>query len=273
MPENLNMNTVLLPINYLYLFSLKLLIDIVVHTKRYEAGKFEYLKTKNTLSGWTPTLKTCQRTSNWIYVWELIQNSITICTGQRINLFVTLVLKRQCHWTDMRNLHNIFMSYRQSEPKHRPPNYDKLFTIRPITNTVKETFYIYTNHKGRLVLTKACLILQEETQWKKYIPAKALKRCVSVWMGCESKTYYLTKYKFYLGTSHKKHERGLGYGVVTELTNDLKGKHRHIYSDNYFTSVKLLKDLLKDGIYSCETLRPFCRNLPAWGLQNCGIRQ
>ena len=47
----------------------------------------------------------------------------------------------------------------------------------------------------------------------------------------------------------------LGARVVKDLTKPLRGKFHHVYFDNFFTSVKLLEDLEKDGLYACGTAR------------------
>lgn len=39
------------------------------------------------------------------------------------------------------------------------------------------------------------------------------------------------------------------------LTKKLTGLYHHVYFDNYFTSISLLINLLKIGIYSCGTMR------------------
>ena len=50
-------------------------------------------------------------------------------------------------------------------------------------------------------------------------------------------------------------EKHLGARVVKDLTTSLKNKYHHVYFDNYFTSLQLLEDLHKDGIYGCGTAR------------------
>ena len=54
----------------------------------------------------------------------------------------------------------------------------------------------------------------------------------------------------------KNTEFGLRYDVVMKLCKDISGKNYHVYSDNLFTSVQLLKDLL-----ACKT---YC-NGTIWG--------
>ena len=60
--------------------------------------------------------------------------------------------------------------------------------------------------------------------------------------------------KVYTGKegSGKKH---LGQRVVKDLTQHLKGKHHHVFVDNFFTSEELLRDLAKDDVYACGTAR------------------
>ena len=50
-------------------------------------------------------------------------------------------------------------------------------------------------------------------------------------------------------------EKQLGQRVAKDLTRILKGKNHHVFFDNFFTSEKLLQDLLEDGILACGTAR------------------
>ena len=45
--------------------------------------------------------------------------------------------------------------------------------------------------------------------------------------------------------------RAWGERVVKMPTAELQGKHHHTFFDNFFTSEKLMQDLLADGIYIC----------------------
>ena len=57
-------------------------------------------------------------------------------------------------------------------------------------------------------------------------------------------------------------EVGLGGSVVTRLTQDLVGKHYHIYMDSFFSSVSLYRQLLLHSIYCTGTIRKNRRNFP-----------
>jgi hypothetical protein len=57
-------------------------------------------------------------------------------------------------------------------------------------------------------------------------------------------------------------EKQLGQRVVKDLTRLLKGKNHHVFFDNFFTSEKLLQDLLEDDILACGTARKDRKGFP-----------
>ena len=59
----------------------------------------------------------------------------------------------------------------------------------------------------------------------------------------------------YKGKDKGKSEDALGESVVKSLCQGIHMRHHHAYFDNFFTSMKLLLDLVKLVIYGCETLR------------------
>lgn len=50
-------------------------------------------------------------------------------------------------------------------------------------------------------------------------------------------------------------EKGLGATVVKTLSDDMHHTHWHLYFENFFSSVDLLLDLFRVGLYGCGTLR------------------
>ena len=90
------------------------------------------------------------------------------------------------------------------------------------------------------------------------MPLKPTKRGIKVWVAADSTNGYFSRFEVYTGKKNNTTEHGLGARVVKTLTSDLKGRHHHVYFDNYFTSLKLLEDL-EDNIYACaatQTLIP-----------------
>ena len=63
------------------------------------------------------------------------------------------------------------------------------------------------------------------------------------------------QFQGYMGRPNQGQEHGLGERVVKELSRDLVNGNHHLYFDNFFSSYKLMKDLLEDNIYATATTR------------------
>ena len=103
-------------------------------------------------------------------------------------------------------------------------------------------------------MDEAMIKFQGRSAIKQYMPMKPTKRGIKVWALGDSHNGYFYNLQVYTGKESSR-EHGLGARVVKDLTIPLKDKYHHVYFDNYFTSVKLLEDLEKDGIYACGTAR------------------
>ena len=132
---------------------------------------------------------------------------------------------------------------------------DKLYKVRPLMDTVRNNFRdIYHVHREGTI-DEAMIAFQGRLSYKQYMPAKPIKRGIKVWMRCDATNAYLADFDVYLGRRERPSEKGLGYDVVRKLTQDIEGSHHHMYFDNYFTSVPLMKDLLDNETYACGTVR------------------
>ena len=80
---------------------------------------------------------------------------------------------------------------------------------------------------------------------------KPVKCRIKVWVLADSHNGYFKKLQVYTGKEENRVEPGLGERVVKTLTAELHGKHHHAFFDNFFTSEKLLQDLLADDVYAC----------------------
>ena len=64
----------------------------------------------------------------------------------------------------------------------------------------------------------------------------------------------------YCGKDGKSGEKGLASNVVKQLTGHIKS--HVVFFDNFFTSVQLIEDLLKDRILACGTARQNRKQFP-----------
>lgn len=131
------------------------------------------------------------------------------------------------------------------------PAYDKLFKIRPLLDvvTVKcQSEYL----PGRDVsVDEAMVKFKGRLGMKQYMPMKPTKRGIKVWECAESASSFVINMQVYTGKKQDGGtEHGLGYRVVRDLTQNITGKHHHVYCDNFFTSIDLAQDLLQDQTFT-----------------------
>ena len=135
------------------------------------------------------------------------------------------------------------------------PQYDRIWKIRPVIDVLSKTFLeTYTPHSVNSI-DEAMIPFKGRSALKQYLPMKPIKRGIKVWTRADSINGYVSQFQVYLGKIGGKSEKQLGERVVKDLTRPLVGKFYTVYCDNYFSSVKLFEDLLKDSIYACGTLR------------------
>ena len=142
------------------------------------------------------------------------------------------------------------------------PEYDKLGKIRPIIARLLTTFQsVYCPHMTMSV-DEAMIRFKGRSSLKQYMPKKPIKRGIKVWAISDSLNGYLSEFEVYTGKKSNTTQKNLGATVVKTLTRAYTNTYRHIYFDNYFTSIGLLLDLLKFGLYACGTMRADRRGFP-----------
>ena len=71
----------------------------------------------------------------------------------------------------------------------------------------------------------------------------------------DSNNGYISDFFVYTGKEGRSTKHNLGGKVVLKLSQGLEKKGYHLFFDNFFTSVSLLIDLSKRGLYTSGTLR------------------
>lgn len=92
---------------------------------------------------------------------------------------------------------------------------------------------------------------------------KPVKRGIKVWVRADPTNGFVCAIQVYTGKEGHQSEHGLGHRVVSDLLRDLHGKNYHIFCDNFFTSVKVAEDLLRNNLYLCGTTRLNRTDFPA----------
>jgi len=99
--------------------------------------------------------------------------------------------------------------------------------------------------------------------FKQYMPSKPAKYGLKFWCLCDAKTGYCLHMKPYLGSDNgNARAKALGQQVVIELTQRLD-VGRTVVTDNFFTSLELLRRLRERNLGLVGTIRKNRRELPS----------
>jgi hypothetical protein len=142
---------------------------------------------------------------------------------------------------------------------------DRLWKLRPYLDHLYGKFEsVYIPPTGHYTVDESMVKFKGRLGFKQYMPAKPTKWGVKIWSLCESTTGYLSHFQVYTGKENGVVVQGLSNRVVDELLGDFSvtRKGLTVYMDNFYTSVKLLNDLLVFGTNACGTIRSNRVGLP-----------
>lgn len=95
------------------------------------------------------------------------------------------------------------------------------------------------------------------------MPAKPTKCGIKVWLAADACNGFVLNHKVYLERERNAAPgNGLGYNVVTDISRPFLGKNHHLFFDNFFSSPKLLDDLLAEKTYARATVCVNRKGLP-----------
>ena len=133
--------------------------------------------------------------------------------------------------------------------------HDPMFKVRPLLDLVLVNSQQNFTPGASLSVDEAMIAFKGRIYFKQYIKGKPTPWGIKVWCAADAETGYLVNFSFYTGKSNNVEEGGQGYNVVMSLTEPYQEVYRQIFSDNFFTSVKLASDLLEKKTYFCGTIR------------------
>ena len=147
-------------------------------------------------------------------------------------------------------------------PSAGQQNYDKLGKVKPVLEMVMKLFASSYTPGENVSVDKAMVPFKGRSSLKQYMPKKPIKRGFKIWMAADALTGYVTDFDVVTGKKNDSVEKGLGESVVKRLTARFHDSFRHIYFDNFFSSVDLLVYLFRSGLYGCGTLRTNRKGFP-----------
>lgn len=151
-------------------------------------------------------------------------------------------------------LSNLHINDNSKQKSRSDPGYDKLFKVRPLLDKLGETFKSCYNPTRVQSIDESMIAFKGRSSFKQYMPNKPTKRGYKVWTRADARGY-VSQFEIYTGKVENIIEKNLGSRVVKSLVNDLIGKNYMVYFDNYFSSAKLMAELMENDVLACATTR------------------
>ena len=150
-------------------------------------------------------------------------------------------------------LSNLHVNDNLVQPKKGEVGFDKLYKLRPLIDILSETYFKCYEPNQHQSIDESMVKFKGRIGFRQYMPLKPIKRGYKIWIRADQ-SGYVSQFQVYTGKSDRV-EQSLGARVVKDLTRPLVGNYHKVFFDNFFTTIPLLRDLLKENIYACGTIR------------------
>ena len=145
----------------------------------------------------------------------------------------------------------------ETQPQRGEPGFDKLYKVRPFLELLLQNFkdsYLPGQH---LSIDESMISYKGRLSFIQYLPKKPHKWGMKAWVLADSVSGYTWGWKLYTGKEGDgRHSgQGLAHRVVLDLLNDqrLEGKGYLVYTDNFYSSPALFRELTERGFSTWQT--------------------
>ncbi|XP_051167638.1 piggyBac transposable element-derived protein 4-like [Leptopilina boulardi] len=118
-------------------------------------------------------------------------------------------------------LSHLHLNNNNNEPKKGHPNYDKLYKLRLIIDTLSHTFKSCWNPGKYQSIDESMIKFKGRSSLKQYMPAKPIKRGYKSWTRSDE-SGFISEFQVYTGKSDSP-EKQLGARIIKDLTRELVG--------------------------------------------------
>ena len=125
-------------------------------------------------------------------------------------------------------------------------------------NNVQKSFF----PKGKVTIDEQLFPCRSRCSFIQYMPQKPAEFGIKYWMLCDVKTSYVLRAMPYAGKKDRP-QVGVAQHVVMRLMELCHKTGQNITMYNYFTSLKIAKNLLQHNIIIVGTLRKNKKEIPA----------
>ena len=151
-----------------------------------------------------------------------------------------------------------------TQPLRGETGYDKLYKVRPFFDIVLENFKAHYQPQQQISIDESMIAYKGRLSFIQYLPKKPHKWGLKAWVLADSTNGYCWGWKLYTGKDGDRTEHGLAHKVVMDLVTDRRLEHKGyiVFTDNFYSSPALFKDLCCHGFGACGTARKNRRGIP-----------
>ncbi|XP_069092145.1 piggyBac transposable element-derived protein 4-like [Pleurodeles waltl] len=257
-----------LPISFFQLFMDDVFLEKIVeqtnlYAEQYLRDNRASLRPHSRATRWIPTnLEELKKFLGLTFLMGLIRKPSLSSYWSTSPLMTTAIfsatMSRNRYLLLLRMLH--FVDNTLVLPRDHPDS-DRLFKIRPILNHFVARFSeIYVPGK-EIAVDESLLMFKGRLVFRHCVPSKRTRCGIKMYLLSESTTGYVYNFRVYTGRESSIDPPGcpstfeVGEKIVWELGRQLFNKGHHLYLDNFYTGVQLLRELFKVNTVACGTIR------------------
>lgn len=151
----------------------------------------------------------------------------------------------------------------ENRKKRGTPEYDRLFCLRPLLDTVVLSCQAFYHPRQNLSIDERMVGTRAKNMLKQHMKSKPIKWGFKLFVLADAYNGYTCNFSIYQGRSGPESGKGIGYNSVMNLINVAHlGTGYHLYVDTFYTSTALFHDLHQLKIGACGTINDNRQGFP-----------
>jgi len=140
---------------------------------------------------------------------------------------------------------------------------EKFLSIIKFSDHILESCKKYYVPHQKISLDETMIQFKGKSKFIQYMPNKPIKFGYKVFSVCDSESYYLYNFKFYLGKeSQEKTVHNFSTEISLNMLDCLAHKGYIVYMDSFYSSFELFKILIEKGFGAVGTVKANRKSLP-----------